>query len=106
MIYLPIYSQSNTRLFALNISPAFIQNTTTEVLTQYEDFIVTSTALRILHRPFQGIAPIRVNDVHRRFVLYDMETLKKTPEIPGPKFVLFISSRLILPLCSTRWKPH
>ena len=57
------------------------------ILTQYEDLIVTSTALRILHRPLQDIAPVRNNATHRRFFSYAMETLKQLPATPGPKFV-------------------
>lgn len=57
------------------------------VLTEYEDYIITSTALKLLHKPFQGIAPVRTNEVHRRFTLYSLEMLTKIPEIPGPKFV-------------------
>jgi hypothetical protein len=57
------------------------------ILTQYEDLIVTSTALRILHSPFQEIAPVRNNDTHRRFFAYEMEILKQLPKMQGPKFI-------------------
>lgn len=64
------------------------------VLTEYEDLLIRSTPLKILHQPFQAIAPVRTNDIHRRFVLYSMETLARIPGIPGPKFVF---AHIIMP---------
>lgn len=64
------------------------------ILTDYEEYIFRSTPLEILHSPFQEFAPLATNDVHRRFISFSMETLTKTPEIPGPKFVFV---HLILP---------
>lgn len=57
------------------------------ILTEYENLIIRSTALTLLQRPFQSIAPVRTNESHRRFVLYSMDALKSIPEISGPKFV-------------------
>lgn len=57
------------------------------VLTEYEDFIITSTSLQVLYKPLQNIAPVRTSEIHRRFFAYNVETLTKIPEISGPKFV-------------------
>ena len=77
-------------------------NTTTDyyfkpfplILNQYEDSIITSTPLKLLQKPFQSVAPVRTSEVHRRFILYSLETLTKIPEMQGPKFVF---AHIIIP---------
>jgi len=57
------------------------------LLNNYEDYLVRSTPIRALHEPFHDFIPVITSDVHRRFILFNFETLMKIPEIQGPKFV-------------------
>ena len=77
-------------------------NTTTDfyytpyplLLSEYENYIISATPLKFLHAPFQSILPVRTADAHRHFISYNLEILKKIPEIQGPKFVV---SHIIIP---------
>ena len=56
-------------------------------LTNYEDYLVRTTPLGILQKPFQRIMPTKTNESHRQFITYTFETLKEIPTMDGPKFV-------------------
>ncbi len=57
------------------------------ILSDYENYVVSATPLQMLHTPLRSFAPIITGDVHRRFILFNFETLMKIPELPGSKFV-------------------
>jgi hypothetical protein len=64
------------------------------VLTDYENYYLSNTPLKLLYAPFQQFAPITTSDVHRDFIEYNLDTLKDVPLISGPKFVF---SHIIVP---------
>ncbi len=64
------------------------------VLSDFENYFLSSTPLRYLYAPFQRFGPITTNDVHRDYIMYDLDALKKAPLISGPKFVF---SHIIVP---------
>jgi hypothetical protein len=58
------------------------------ILSDYENFFILSTPIKSLYTPFQRIAPIPSNPTHRRYILFNFDTLEKIPNINGPKFVV------------------
>jgi hypothetical protein len=64
------------------------------ILSDYENYLIGSTPLEFLYAPFERIAPVVNNDVHREFIMFNMDELKKLPALPGPKFVF---SHIIAP---------
>jgi hypothetical protein len=64
------------------------------VLSDFESYFLSSTPLKLIYTPFQSIAPIVTNDVHREYINYNLAALKNAPTIPGPKFTF---SHIILP---------
>jgi len=64
------------------------------VLSDFENYFLSSTPLKLIYTPFQSIAPIVTNDVHREYINYNLAALKNAPTIPGPKFTF---SHIILP---------
>jgi len=64
------------------------------ILSDYENYLIGSTPLKFLYAPFEQVAPLIDNDVHREFVMFNLDELKKLPALPGPKFVF---SHIIVP---------
>jgi len=63
-------------------------------LTGYENYIAVTTPLKLFLTPFQNIAPVMSNEVHRHYILNIMDNLKTIPNIDGPKFVF---AHIVLP---------
>ena len=63
-------------------------------LSEYENYMLSITPLKLLYAPFQRFSPIITNDVHRKYIRYDLDALKHGNEIPSPKFVF---SHIIVP---------
>jgi hypothetical protein len=64
------------------------------ILNDYENYFLSSVPLKLLYVPFQSVAPITTNDLHRQYIFYNLDTLKEIPDIQGPKFVF---SHIIVP---------
>jgi len=107
----PVFDHSRTRILLESIGYRSVSiatdweitnNITTDYyfkpypfsLNDFENFFLSSVPLRILYSPFQKVAPIITADVHRNYILYNLETLKMIPDISGPKFVF---SHIIVP---------
>jgi hypothetical protein len=64
------------------------------ILNDYENYFLSSVPLKFLYAPFQSVAPITTNDLHRQYILFNLEMLKEIPDIQGSKFVF---SHIIVP---------
>ncbi|KAF0108707.1 MAG: hypothetical protein FD146_593 [Anaerolineaceae bacterium] len=57
------------------------------ILTDYENYLLGATPLKVLQPLLKSVASVPTNDTHRTFVRFSFDTLAVLPDLPGPKFV-------------------
>jgi len=57
------------------------------MLNDYERYFLGITPLRYAQPLLKNIASVPTYETHRRMIIYFMESLRKIPQTPGPKFI-------------------
>jgi hypothetical protein len=89
------FEQAGYKTVSIATDWSITDNTTTDYyfkpypvhLNSFEEFLLASTPLGILHFVLDKVAFIPSMDTHRQLVIYNFETLSKMSEIEGPKFI-------------------
>jgi hypothetical protein len=56
-------------------------------INEFEGLLLSTTVLTLPIEKFNLNVPIPSYDLHRQTIVYELETLKSIPDMPGPKFV-------------------
>jgi hypothetical protein len=62
-------------------------NMTIGDVNEFEGVLLSSTVLNLLIEAWELDVPVPSYDLHRRYILYTLDTLKTVPQLSGPKFV-------------------